>query len=154
MPGPPLVMRDDEVIDLHDARGDDDQRGDEYGPHHRDNDEEIGLPRGIPSTRDAFQISSSMPRRPASIRHMTSPVPCHSAAMTMRIDDDIGIVERVKSKFVQAQVCEPPCTPKAGLRIHCQTKAGDDEGQRERVEEDRAERVLEADFLIHEARPA
>ena len=44
------------------------------------------------------------------------------------------------------------CTPNSGLRIHCQTRPGDDEGEREGIEEDGAERVLEADLLVEQRR--
>ena len=38
---------------------------------------------GMPSSRAAFQISSSMPRRPASISAITRPEACQTVAMTM-----------------------------------------------------------------------
>ena len=42
------------------------------------------------------------------------------------------------------------CTPKSGFRIHCQTRPVTMKRQRKGIEEDGAERVLEADLLVQQ----
>ncbi len=89
-----------------------------------------------------------MPRRPASMRHMIRPVPCQSPRDQDAVDDDLGIIERIEGEGLEARAADDVLDPKSGFRIPLPDQTGDDEGQRERVEEDGPEGILEPDLLV------
>ena len=85
-------------------------------------DERVGAGQaGMPSTRAAFQISSSMPRNPASIRAMTKPVPCQMPAITMAYITICRFAIQSKLKLVQPSSRTECCSPYSGDMIQAQT---------------------------------
>ena len=122
MPGPPPVMRDDEVVELDDAAHHDDEGGDEDRAHHRDDDEEVGLPhrdavdaRRLPDVLvDAAQAGEHQAHDEAG----ALPEPGDDQA----VEHEVGVVERIEGEALPAEAANTCCTPKSGLRIHCQTR--------------------------------
>ena len=76
----------------------------------------------MPSTRVAFQMSSSTPRRPASMIAMTRPEACQMAGDDERVDHHVLVDEPVEGEAREAEVAHELLDAEVGFSNHCQTR--------------------------------
>ncbi len=94
-------LGNDQVVELDDAGSDNDQCGDEHGPHHGDDNEEIGFPAryAIDSRRlpDVFVNASQAGQHQAHDKSGTLPQRCDENP----VDNDVRVVEWIEGEVLE-----------------------------------------------------
>ncbi len=133
-------------------RGNDHQRGDEDRTHHRDHHEQIGLPHrdavDAGCLPDVLVDAAQAGEHQAHDQARALPEPGDQDA----VDHDVGVVERVEGEALEAEAAHDVLNAELRVEDPLPNESGDDEAEREWIQEDGAEGVLEADLLIEQRR--
>ena len=81
---------------------------------------------------------------------MTKPEACQTPAMTTRVDRDVLVLDPVEMEACPAPVMQRLLEAEAGVEEPFPGGAGDDEGQRHRIEIDRPQHAFAADLLVEQ----
>ena len=81
---------------------------------------------------------------------MTKPEDCQTAAMTTRVDRHVAVLDPVEGEGLETPGLHRVLEADAGIEEPLPGGAGDDEGERHRIEVDRAQHALGADLLVEQ----
>ena len=105
----------------------------------------------MPSTFAAFQISASMPRRPASRIAMVTPRALPDAGDDQAVDRRVRDRRAARSGSSSSpRLCIGCLHAEIGIEHPLPDQARDDQRHGEGIEEDRAQQVFLPDALVHE----